>query len=175
MTIECQTVRGRWKAEEHDWERTGGLIWWKIHSGRENQKVSKSREASLAMSCMYRGLVRKRERESIEPRQRRIVFSLLISINMRQNRALRSPSVSRGLPLRPRLSVSLSSFFSPQKYPFVNSNGFQTDSHKSLKVTAIFSVPSVVWWCACAEFWFTYFLHFLTCGVQTSGRYGASS
>lgn len=106
--------------------------------------MSKSREASLAMSCMYRGLVRKRERESIEPRQRRIVFSLLISINMRQNRALRSPSVSRGLPLRPRLSVSLSSFFFPQKYPFVNSNGFQTDSHKSLKVTAIFSVPSVV-------------------------------
>lgn len=76
--------------------------------------MSKSREASLAMSCMYRGLVRKRERESIEPRQRRIVFSLLISINMRQNRALRSPSVSRGLPLRPRLSVSLSSFFSPR-------------------------------------------------------------
>lgn len=74
--------------------------------------MSKSREASLAMSCMYRGLVRKRERESIEPRQRRIVFSLLISINMRQNRALRSPSVSRGLPLRPRLS--LSSFFSPR-------------------------------------------------------------
>lgn len=103
--------------------------------------MSKSREASLAMSCMYRGLVRKRERESIEPRQRRIVFSLLISINMRQNRALRSPSVSRGLPLRPRLSVVL---FFPQKYPFVNSNGFQTDSHKSLKVTAIFSVPSVV-------------------------------
>lgn len=171
MTIECQTVRGRWKAEEHDWERTGGLIWWKIHSGRENQKVSKSREASLAMSCMYRGLVRKRERESIEPRQRRIVFSLLISINMRQNRALRSPSVSRGLPLRPRLSVSLSSFFFPRNTLLST----LMVSHKSLKVTAIFSVPSVVWWCACAEFWFTYFLHFLTCGVQTSGRYGASS
>lgn len=75
MTIECKTVRGRWKAEEHDWERTGGLIWWKIHSGRENQKESKSREASLAMSCMYRGLVRKRERKHWATSKKDCVFA----------------------------------------------------------------------------------------------------
>lgn len=172
MTIECQTVRGRWKAEEHDGERTGGLIWWKIHSGRENQKVSKSREASLAMSCMYRGLVRKRERKHWATSKKDCVFAA--HIHKHETESCTAFPLCLSWPSSPSSSLSVVLFF-PQKYPFVNSNGFQTDSHKSLKVTAIFSVPSVVWWCACAEFWFTYFLHFLTCGVQTSGRYGASS
>lgn len=173
MTIECKTVRGRWKSEEHDWERTGGLIWWKIHSGRENQKESKSREASLAMSCMYRGLVRKRERKHWATSKKDCVFAA--HIHKHETESCTAFPLCLSWPSSPSSSLCLSDVLFFQKYPFVNSNGFRTDSHTSLRVTAVFSVPSMVWWCACVSFWFTYFLHFLTCGVQTSGRYGASS
>lgn len=124
-------------------ERARGAI------GNFNQRKSdtvwdRDRNTSLAMSCMYRGLVR--EGGIIRPCQRRIVFWLLISIKMRD----RSPEWFF-LP-----------FFALTIFP---SHFFFLLYYYSHFFLAFLVFRQTSWVCVC----------FLTCGVQTNWRYGASN